>query len=235
MNDLDLRRQLVTACHILAGEGLNDFVWGHTAVRASDGSGVWMKASGLGMDEVQLDDLVLVAWDGTVLQGSRRRHAEYPIHTRIMAARPGVNATVHTHAAACTSFSSLDQPLVPVSHEGAYFAEHGVPSFRDTSDLILTDELGDALATRLGAANGAFMVGHGMVTVGADLIEAVMAAVLLVAACSKQLTAIAAGGPRIWTSSEDAQAKRLHVYPRPLLEQGWEYLVRKLEEDSYAV
>lgn len=232
MDDLDLRQKLVTACHILAAAGLNDYVWGHAAVRARDGSGVWMKASGLGMEEVQLDDLVLVGWDGGVLQGERRRHAEYPIHTRIMAARPDVCATVHTHAAACTSFSSLDLPLVPVSHEGVYFTEHDVPSFRGTSDLILTDELGDALAATLGSSHGAFLVGHGMVTVGTDLVEAVMAALLLVAACSKQLAAIAAGGPQLWTPREEAKVKRTHVYPRPLLEQGWEYLVRSLGADA---
>jgi len=228
MSDLDLRQQLVTACHILAASGHNDFVWGHAAARSRDESGVWMKPSGLGMEEVALDDLVLVGWDGTVLHGHRRRHAEYPIHTRVMLARSDVGATVHSHAAACTSFACLDQALVPVSHEGCYFAPAGVPSYRDTSDLILTDELGDAVAGALGEAHGAFLVGHGMVTAGTDLIEAVMAALLLDQACSKQLAAMAAGGPRVWASTEDAVVKRTHVYPRPLLEQGWDYLVRAL-------
>ena len=228
MSDVELRQQLVTACHILAASGHNDFVWGHAAVRADDGSGVWMKPSGLGLEEVEVDDLVLVGWDGEVLHGHRRRHAEYPIHTRIMLARAEVGATVHSHVASCTSFSCLDQQLVPISHEGVYFAQGGVPAFRGTSDLILTDELGDDVATALGSAHAAFLVGHGMVTVGTDLVEAVMAALLLDQACTKQLTALAAGGPRIWTSAEDALIKRTHVYPRALLEQGWDYLARSV-------
>jgi len=226
VSDLELRQQLVTACHILAASDHNDFVWGHAAVRAGDGSGVWMKPSGLGLEEVQLDDLVLVAWGGTVLHGHRRRHAEYPIHTRIMLARADVGATVHSHVASSTSFSCLDQQLIPISHEGVYFAPEGVPAFRGTSDLILTDELGDNVATALGTAHGAFLVGHGMVTVGTDLVEAVMAALLLDQACRKQLAALAAGGPRIRTSAEEAVTKRTHVYPRALLEQGWNYLAR---------
>lgn len=228
MTDLERRQQLVTASQILAASGHNDFVWGHAAVRAGDGSGVWMKPSGMGMEEVQLEDLVLVDWGGTVLDGHRRRHAEYPIHTRIMMARPEVGATVHSHVASCTSFSSLDTPLVPVSHEASYFSPHGVPSFRGTSDLILTDGLGDGVAAALGPAHGAFLVSHGMVTVGADLVEAVMAALLLDKACSKQLAAMAAGGPRLWTDDAEAVVKRTHVYPRPLLEQGWDYLVRSM-------
>lgn len=223
---LNDRKDLVTACHILAAHGHNDFVWGHAAVRADDGSGIWMKPSGLGLDEVTLDDLVLVGWDGTVLAGTRKRHAEYPIHTRIMQRREDVGATVHTHIESVTEFSSLDTPLLPISHEACYFAPLGVPAFQETADLILTDELGDALAESVGDAHAGFLTGHGMVTVGSDLVEAVMAALLLDRACTKQLAAIAAGGPRVWTSDEEAALKRTHVYPRPLLEQGWAYLAR---------
>lgn len=220
------KADLVTACHVLAANGHNDIVWGHAAVRAEDGSGVWMKPAGLGLEEVEERDLVLVAWDGTVLEGDRRRHAEYPIHTRIMLRRKDVNATVHSHIASCTEFASLKTPLLPISHEGCYFAPLGVPAFTETSDLILTDELGDAVAACLGEAHAAFLTCHGMVTVGTDLVEAVMAAVVLDSACTKQLAAMAAGEIQIWTSSQEATVKREHVYPRPLLEQGWDYLSR---------
>lgn len=228
MAEAGIREDLVRACHILAASGHNDFVWGHVAVRSEDGSGVWMKPAGLGMEEVGIDDLVLVGWDGEVLAGHRRRHAEYPIHTRIMLARDDVGATVHSHVGSSTSFSSLQTPLLPISHEGAYFAPAGVPTFTGTSDLILTDDLGDAVAATLGGAHAAFLQGHGIVTAGADLVEAVMAALLLDRACAKQLAAMAAGGPKVWTSNEEAVVKRTHVYPRALLEQGWDYLVRTL-------
>lgn len=232
MTDLDIRNQLVTACHILAANGHNDFVWGHAAVRAGDGSGVWMKPSGLGLEEVQLDDLVLVGWDGEVLAGHRTRHAEYPIHTCIMKSREDVGATVHTHIGSCTAFSSLDTELLPVSHEASYFVHDGVPAYRETSDLILTEEQGRSVADCLGPAHAMFLVGHGMVTTGADLVEAVMAALLLDRACAKQLAAIAAGGPRVWTSPEEAAVKRTHVYPRALLDQGWDYLARSVDPQA---
>lgn len=224
--DSGLRADLVTACHVLAAEGHNDLVWGHVAARASDGTGVWMKPSGLGMEEVGLDDLVLVGWDGLVRAGSRRRHAEYPLHTRVMALREDVGATVHSHAGSCSVLASLDTPLVPVSHEATYFAPHGVPVFARTSDLVLTDAGGDAVAETLGPASGLLLAGHGMLTAGGDLVEAVLAAVLLERACAKQLTALACGGPRRWTPPDEALAKRDHCYPRPLLEQAWEYLAR---------
>ena len=33
---------------------------------------MWMKASGLGFEEVRPDDVVLVSWDGEVLAGNGR-------------------------------------------------------------------------------------------------------------------------------------------------------------------
>ena len=71
MIDLELRWQLVTACHILADSGLNDYVWGHAAVRARDESGVWMKPADLGMGEVEEITFDWVDW-----YNNRRLHVK---------------------------------------------------------------------------------------------------------------------------------------------------------------
>ncbi len=67
-------------------------VWGHASVRDPGGRGVWMKASGWGLEEVDASRIVLVGPDGEVLDGTGPRHVEYLIHTEIMAARPDVGA-----------------------------------------------------------------------------------------------------------------------------------------------
>jgi hypothetical protein len=41
-----------------------------------------MKAAALGIEEVGEDEVVLVDWDGQVLAGEARRHAEWPITRR---------------------------------------------------------------------------------------------------------------------------------------------------------
>src|ERR1700677_2857742 len=75
-------------CRALAAAGQADMVWGHPSVRDPEGRGVWMKASGLGFEEVDESQIVLVSPAGEVLSGNGPRHIEYPIHTEIMAARP---------------------------------------------------------------------------------------------------------------------------------------------------
>lgn len=228
---------LVVACRILGADGQGDMVWGHVSVRDPEGRGLWMKAagarpgaagpSGLGLEEIERDDLVLIDRDGTVLVGDRRRHAEYPIHTEIMAARDDVGCVVHTHAHDPVALAATDEPLRAISHDATYFAPHGVPRFTETSDLILSAELGQRLAEALGEASAVLMRGHGVAVVGADVVEAVMAAVLLRRASAIQLRAMQTGREYFYTGEAEALVKRGHVYPRPLLEQGFAYLARK--------
>jgi ribulose-5-phosphate 4-epimerase/fuculose-1-phosphate aldolase len=225
-----LREEVALGCRILAHEDQGDFVWGHVSGRDPDGRGVWMKASTLGFEEVGPEDVILVSWDGEVLEGEGRRHAEYPIHTELMRARADVASVVHTHAPWAVAFASTEQPLRPVSHEGALFVPPGPARFTKTGDLILTPELGRDLAAAVGDRPAAFMVHHGIVTCGPDVVSAVMGAVLLERACRTQIRAIAGGGPKTWSSDEEALAKRQHCYPPELLGQAWNYLVRRLDE-----
>src|SRR5690606_26089976 len=137
---------------------------------------------------------------------------EYPIHTRIMARRPDVNAVVHTHAPAAVTFGALvGVPLRPVSHYGAFFPD-GVPRFDFTTDTIRTYELGERVADAIGDGDGLLLVNHGLVAVGADVETATMAAVILERACRDQLAAIVTGLEHRWTDREEALVKREHIY-----------------------
>jgi len=210
----------------LAAAGQSDLVWGHASVRDPEGRGVWMKCSGWGFEEVDEEKIVLVTPEGEVLRGSGRRHLEYPIHTEIMARRPGVGAVVHSHSDAANAFSALDVPIRPLDHAGSLFSYPDVPRFALTGGLISTSELGQALADALGTAPACLMPQHGIVAVGKDLPTAVMTAVLLDKACRTQLTAMAAGPLKRWGSPEDTVAKRAVVWSDSQLLAGWEYLVR---------
>ena len=225
----DLREQVALGCRILSLEDQGDFVWGHVSARDPDGRGVWMKASTLGFEEIGSEQVILVSWDGEVLEGDGRRHAEYPIHTELMRARAEVGSVVHTHAPWAVAFASTGRPLRPVSHEATLFVPPEVARFTKTGDLILTRDLGEDLAAAVGGRNAAFMVHHGIVTCGADVVTAVMTAILLERACRTNVRAIAAGGPSTWSSDEEALAKRDHCYPPQLLRQAWDYLARRAE------
>jgi ribulose-5-phosphate 4-epimerase/fuculose-1-phosphate aldolase len=217
---------VVQGSQALMASGQSDMVWGHASVRDPQRRGAWMKSAGWGFEEVNAARVVLVSPDGEVLDGSGRRHIEYPIHTEIMARRDDVGAVVHTHSDAANAFSALDVPLRPISHAGSLFSYPDVPRFTLTGGLIRSRDLGQALADALGPAPACLMPQHGLVAVGPDMPAAVMTAVLLDRACRTQLTAMAAGPLARWGSEEDTVAKRADVWSPGQLHAGWDYLVR---------
>jgi ribulose-5-phosphate 4-epimerase/fuculose-1-phosphate aldolase len=225
---MDAADLAVLGSRALAAAGHGDMVWGHLAVRDPAGRGVWLKASGWGMEEITRDRVMLVSWDGEVLEGDGRRHIEYPIHTEIMRARPEVTVTLHTHADTANSFSALNAPLRPISHDATAFAEHGVPRYTATANLVRTAALGQALAADLGPAHACLMPQHGLAAVGVDIAHAVMHAVLLQRACATQLTAMSAGPLQAWTSDTESLEKAALVWSDSQIEAGWQYWVRQV-------
>jgi L-ribulose-5-phosphate 4-epimerase len=221
-----LRDQVALGCQILGLEDQGDFVWGHVSARDPTARGVWMKAAGLGFDEVDRDGVILVSWDGEVLEGARPRHIEFPIHTEVMRARDDVASVVHTHAPWSVAFASTEEPLRPMSHEGTLFVPPEIARFTQTGDLIVTAELGRDVAACVGGRNAALLVHHGIVTCGVDVPTAVMTAVFLERACRANIRATAGGGIKTWSSDEEALAKREHVYSP---QAAWDYLARRLE------
>jgi ribulose-5-phosphate 4-epimerase/fuculose-1-phosphate aldolase len=216
-------------CRVLGAADQGDLIWGHVSARDPEGRGVWMKASGLGFEEVGPADVVLVSWDGEVLAGDGRRHAEYPIHTEVMKQRDDVNSVIHTHSPAAVALGALGVPLRPISHEANLFVPPDLARFTGTADLILTAELGQQVAAALGDRNACMLVNHGVVVAAADVPTATVTAYLLDRACRMQLTAMAAGGWASWSAPEESLSKRGHCYSEPMLQGAWEYLVRRLD------
>ncbi|MBB5159434.1 class II aldolase/adducin family protein [Saccharopolyspora phatthalungensis] len=228
-------RELVSlASRVLGNAGHGDYIWGHASARDPHGRGVWMKASGLGLEEVTTSHVQLLGWDGAILEGSGKAHVEYPIHTEIMSARPDVGGVVHTHSPHAVALAAAGQELRPVSHAANFFVPPAVPRFTETAGLIITSELGKSVAETLGGASAVFLVNHGIVTVGPDLQTATIATILLESAAQQQLLTGQYGGMPSWSLPEESLAKRAHIYHEGALRQLWAYLVRQLDEAAVA-
>jgi L-ribulose-5-phosphate 4-epimerase len=227
MNE-NVRALVATASRILAAAGHGDLIWGHASARDPAGRGVWIKAANWGLEEVTPDRVHLVTGDGEVLDGSGPRHSEFPIHTEIMAARPDVGGVVHTHPPHAVALAATGQPLRAVSHAANYFVPPDIPRFTQTADLILTRDLGKAVAAELADASAIFLVNHGIVTVGNDLQTAAVAAVLLERACAQQMLTHAFGGWPTWSATDEALSKRANIYADSPVRAVWDYLARSL-------
>ena len=225
---LPLRRSLAYACRILAANGQNDTVYGHVTYREPGEETFWMKPATLGLDEITPETLLRVDLDGRVVEGTLPCHVELPIHSEIFRANPHITCVVHTHPLYSIAFAATGQPLYPVSHEGAQFSPPDVPRFTQTSDLITSRKLGEAVARTLGEHLACYLVNHGIVVAGASIEQAVVSAINLERASQVQLLSGASGHPFCWTADEDVPGKREKIFGHDRLRTVWEYYCRRI-------
>ena len=222
----ELRRQLAYACRILAAHGQNDTIYGHVTYRQPGADTFWMKPAAMGLDEMTAETVIRLDLDGQVVEGDLPRHLEFPIHSEIFRARSEVTCVVHTHPIHAIAFAATNQPLRAVSHEGAQFTPPDVPRFTQTSDLIVTRELGEAVAKTLGGSLACYLRNHGIVVAATTIAEAVIAAINLERASQIQLLASLSGQSFSSTPAEELLEKRRKIFSPQALRNVWNYYCR---------
>jgi ribulose-5-phosphate 4-epimerase/fuculose-1-phosphate aldolase len=223
-------REIVDGCHVLATDDVGDPVWGHVSRRDPDGRGAWIKAGPRGFDEVSEADVILIDLGGRRLSGriDSVPH-EYPLHTEVLSARADADSVVHVHPPHAIALAATGQPLRAFSNGAGPFAA-GVPRFEREVGLVDTAELGAELADCLGQARAAFLVGHGILTVGSSVATAVMTALLLERACRLHLLAAAGGG--IAPPLEQPGRRYAHTESDYYMLRSWEHLLRRVRRSA---
>jgi len=222
-----LRERLVEAGRVLALEGQGDYVAGHVSVRLPDAPGRFlMKPAGIGLEEMRPDNIITVDLGGRRVDGTMPRHNEVFIHSEVFRARPDVNAVVHTHPIHAVAFSSLGKPLLAVGNDASWFVGN-LPVFSETTDLIIDQPRGMAVARCLGPHAALILRNHGIVTAGASIEEAVWVALKLEKACRMQLLAESAGGPKLVVEGDDLAKKAKRSNRGDLHRNVFDYLVRR--------
>lgn len=165
-----LAAKVALACRIVVMEGQDDFSLGHISAIDEDGL-IWMKPSGLGLEEVREEDIIAINFKGEKLKGVRKPHNELTIHTEIYKARPDVKCVIHTHPFHAIALSALEIPLIVLNHDGISMVDELV-YFKETPDLITTEEEGRSLAQCLGQKRAALLKNHGVVIAAGSVEEA---------------------------------------------------------------
>jgi len=181
----------------LAAEGLLIGTAGNVSMRAGDV--VAVTASGVVLAEATANDVVVVALDGSLVEGDLAPTSELDLHLGVYADSPDVGAVVHTHAPYSTAVACvLDElPVLHYQHlllggtvRVAPYATFGTP------------ELAEHVRNALEGRQAALMANHGSVAVGATLDKAVENAVLLEWLATLHHRASALGTPRELTDDE---------------------------------
>ena len=215
-----LREQVAYACRILALEGYADLTLGHVSARGPDGS-IWIKRKGIGLDEVEPDDVVEAD------DGDAELHLETVLHTGVYAVRPDVGAVVHGHPPHATALAATGAELELLTHDAVLFAD-GLGRYH-APDLIVDEEQGAAVAAALGSRRAVLLRNHGVLTVGKDVAWAVLAALTLERAARLQSIASTLGP--LQPIPADV-ARQLHPvkYQDRFVAEYWEAWLRRLRQ-----
>ena len=142
-----LRATLADAGRVLAMEGHGDYVAGHISVRLPGRFGALPdEARQHGDRGNAADNIITVDIEGEKVDGAMPRHNEVYIHSEVLRARSDVNCVIHSHPIHAVAFSSLGKPLLAVGNSSVHFADGRLPTFSETTDLIISQERGRAVA-----------------------------------------------------------------------------------------
>lgn len=208
MDDNDGPEAVADANHVLVDRGVLD-AYGHISARHPDDPNSFLLSRNLAPALVGPQDIQTYDLDAET-RDDRPGYLERFIHAEIYRRRPDVRAVVHSHSAAVVPFSISARPLQAVWHMAGFLGPR-VPVFdiRDSagaaSDLLIRNaDLGARLADALGDSAVVLMRGHGSVTVGDSIPEAVFRAVYAELNARVQASAIGLGED--YTALTEAEA-----------------------------
>lgn len=221
-----VREQVAWACRILALEGYTDLTLGHVSARPPGEATIQIKRRGVGLDEVEPDDVVPLDPDDEEAFGSPEMHLEAVLHTEVYRRRSDVGAVIHGHPPYATALSACEGDLELLTHDAVLFAE-GLSVFEDTPELITGQAMGEAVARALGPRQVVLMRNHGVLVVGKDVGWAALAAVTLERAIRLQMIASSLG-PTVAISQAWAERMYPEKYNDRLVNEYWAAWIRKL-------
>jgi len=184
----DLREKLALTCRILADEGHESAIAGQITARGETPGTYWMLSFGLGFDEAQSSNIVLVDDDLNLLEGDGMVNPSNRFHLWIYRHRPSVNAIVHTHPPHVSALSMIGRPLVASHMDTSMF--HGDCAWLpEWPGVPIGDEEGRIINEALGDNRAILLAHHGQLVATGTMEEACVLAIFIERAAKLQLMA----------------------------------------------
>jgi ribulose-5-phosphate 4-epimerase/fuculose-1-phosphate aldolase len=211
----ELKEALVTACRILANEGVTEAAF-NVSVRLPGGR----------MMAHPITSPTLVTVDNIVIHEPGAKLNDYKAHPAIYAARPDVGAVVHTHPPYTIAFGTLGEEFKPIHHYGTPF--HGKIATYDSPGQTKSDDRAGDIARALGPGCALLQQGHGAIVVGKDLKEAVLLTLYLeesfkILAITRQM-----GGKAKEFSAQESEMISQQILKQRSQDKAWLHYADKL-------
>tara|TARA_B100001559_G_C16421682_1_gene585403 strand:+ start:427 stop:1101 length:675 start_codon:yes stop_codon:yes gene_type:complete len=161
MNDSEsFKEQIMIACQALGLHGCGSGIGGHVSMRAPQENAIWINAFDRTLAEITIDDVLLIDFDGNVLEGNREVSIGVDFHPGIYNVREDVNAIVHTHGPWGTALAGLARPLKIRANLACFF---------HNDQVLSPDDSFASIGPVIGDANTVIIPWHGCITVGTTI------------------------------------------------------------------
>ncbi len=231
---INIKDSLANAYKILAFLGLDDHTYTHLSARSEEGDSFYIYPFGLRFSEVTSSNLMKVSFEGKVLEGEEYQYNKtgYIIHGNIYQARPDINAVFHLHTCSNVAVSVCKNGLMPISQWALHF--YNKVSYHEYDSLALNSDQGNKLIKDLADNFVMLLRGHGSITTGRTIEEAMFYTYHLEKACETQCK-ILAMNQEIITPSKEICEKAVHdllSFEKNLGTRDWQAWLRVISKIS---
>lgn len=163
----DISERIVKAGRELHDHELVRGTGGNISARIPGTDTFLIKPSGVRMEALEPEELVLIDLQGRKIRGELNVSLETPIHAAIYRARKDTQAVVHTHAPTATAFGIAKKEILPLQVEMFMLFPNGVPiiPFKTPGSKALAE----AVQKKIANYNALILENHGIVTVGSTI------------------------------------------------------------------
>ena len=179
---------------------------GNVSLRIEDDL-VAITPAALDKGRLTTEQVALMRFDGTNLTPHLKPSIETRLHLRVYELNPHVRAIIHAHPVTATAFTATDVPIQCELLVEPY-ALVGPPVMAPYA-LVGSDALAETIADCATRAPCILMENHGVVTVGATLLQAFDRMELIEAAARTTLIARQLGSVRPLTQSQLAKLDKM--------------------------
>ncbi len=172
----------------LVKHGLVIFTWGNVSGIDRGKGLVVIKPSGVSYEDMKADDMVVVDFEGKVIEGNLNPSSDTPTHLVLYKSFEKTGGIVHTHSQWATSWAQAGRPIPAygTTHADYFYGE--IPCTRKLTGKEINEDYemntGKVIAERFKnldyeAIPGVLVYGHASFAWGADPVQAVHNAVVL--------------------------------------------------------
>ena len=144
-----LAEDVLEANRALAANGLAPLTWGNASAIDRDEGLVVIKPSGVGYDDMTVDDLVVVDLEGNVVAGERRPSTDTPTHLVLYRAFDEIGGVVHTHSTWGVAWAQAQCEIPVLGTTHADLCAHPIPVTRALTEEEIESEYEVATGTTL--------------------------------------------------------------------------------------